>query len=238
MVRLILAAAVLCVVLAGMAPVHASDLIDRVLAVVSGSMITLSDARAAIDLGLVDVRGARDPIATALTWLIERTLILDEATRYDPAEPDGAAVDAAVLTARQHVGSGAAWSSALDRLGLTDETARALIRDTVYAQQYVDRRFETPFPITEDDLRAYYDRHRDEFLQGGQPQAFDVVRDQVADQSPTGAPNRGPGRVGLAAPPSSRCQRTLRAGALRAGLGCATKPTTKNWRTCAALKPA
>jgi len=181
-VRSMLAAAALGVVLAGTAPVHASDLIDRVLAVVSGSMITLSDARAAIDLGLVDVRASRDPIATALTWLIERTLILDEAMRYDPAEPDVAAVDAAVLKAQQRVGSGAAWYSALDRLGLTDETVRARIRDTLYVQQYVDRRFETPFPSTEEDLRAYYDRHHDEFLQGGQLQAFDVVRDQVADQ--------------------------------------------------------
>ena len=181
-VRTALAAAVLCVVLAGIVPVRATDLIDRVLAVVSGSMITLSDVRAAVDLGLVDVRASRDPIATALTWLIERMLILDEAMRYDPVEPDGAAVDAAVLTAQQRVGSGAAWSSALDRLGLTDEAVRTLIRDTLYAQQYVDRRFETPFPATEDDLRAYYDRHRDGFVRGGQPLAFDVVRDQVADQ--------------------------------------------------------
>lgn len=175
-----LAAAVLCVLLAGMVPVQATDLIDRVLAVVSGSILTLSDARAAIDFGLVDVRGSRDPIATALTWLIERTLILDEATRYDPVEPDGAAVDAAVLAARQRVGSGAAWDTALARLGLTDDEVRTLIRDSLYAQQHVDRRFETPFPSTEDDLRAFYDRHRDAFVRDGQPLAFDEVHDQVA----------------------------------------------------------
>jgi hypothetical protein len=181
-VRSGLASAVLCAVLAGIVPVQATDLIDRVLAVVSGSILMLSDARAAIDLGLVDVRASRDPIATALTWLIERTLLLDEAMRYDPVEPDGAAVDAAVLAARQRVGAGAAWGQALDRLGLTDESVRTLIRDTLRAQQHADRQFETPFPATEDDLRAYYDRHRDGFVRGGQPLAFDVVRDQVADQ--------------------------------------------------------
>jgi 2-hydroxychromene-2-carboxylate isomerase len=179
-VRPALAAVVLCALLA--VPLQATDLIDRVLAVVSGSILTLSDARAAIDLGLVDVRGSRDPIATALTWLIERTLILDEAMRYDPVEPDGAAVDEAVLVARQHVGPESVWAPALDRLGLTDESVRTLIRDSLYAQQYVDRRFETPFPATEDDLRGHYDQHRDSFVQGGRPVAFDDVRVQVADQ--------------------------------------------------------
>ena len=51
-------------------PVAAQDLLDRVLAVVSGTVITLSDARAAADFGFVETRGARDPVAAALKWLI------------------------------------------------------------------------------------------------------------------------------------------------------------------------
>jgi hypothetical protein len=180
--RLTLAAVLLWASAVAGVPVHATQLIDRVLAVVSGSIVTLSDARAAIDLGLVEAHGARDPVATALTWLIERTLILDEAIRYDPVEPDRAAVDGAVQAAQQRLGSAAAWGRTLDRLGLTDEAVRALIRDTLYAQQYVDRRFATPFPVTDDELRTYYERHRDGFVRSGQRVAFDVARDEVATQ--------------------------------------------------------
>ena len=63
---------------AGAAGVDASELLDRVIAVVSGSVITLSDARTAILFGLVDTRDARDPIAVAMQWLVDRQLVLDE----------------------------------------------------------------------------------------------------------------------------------------------------------------
>jgi hypothetical protein len=164
---------------AAAASAPAQELIDRVLAVVSGTVITLSDARAAVELGFVDVRGARDPIAVALKWLIERQLVLDEATRYEPLEPDLVAVEAALVVVRRRFASDAAWSQALLRLGLTEESARTMIGEMLYAEAYVDQRLETLFQPSEAELRAYYDLHREAFVRDGRPRPFEDARADV-----------------------------------------------------------
>ena len=80
---------------------HASEVLDRVIAVVSGTIITLSDARAAIAFGLVDVAGQRDPVATAMEWLVDRQLVLDEVCRYESADLDCVQVDAVFAEVRR-----------------------------------------------------------------------------------------------------------------------------------------
>src|SRR5262249_25957586 len=67
---------VAAVLMAG-ASVRADEIIDRVLAVVAGDMIMLSDVIAARDLGLVQPVTAADPIREVLSRLIDRALILD-----------------------------------------------------------------------------------------------------------------------------------------------------------------
>jgi hypothetical protein len=82
------------------ASVRSQELIDRVLAVAAGDLITLSDVRAALDFGLVDAGGAADPVRAALSRLIDRALILDEVNRYAPPEPAAAAIDDRVAQIR------------------------------------------------------------------------------------------------------------------------------------------
>jgi hypothetical protein len=56
-----------------------AEVIDRILAVVDGAIITQSDAAAAIRLGLV--AGPADPLAGVVDRLIERRLMLREVDR-------------------------------------------------------------------------------------------------------------------------------------------------------------
>jgi hypothetical protein len=162
---------------AGAAP--APELLDRVLAVVSGSIITLSDARAAIDLGFVDVQRAHDPVAAALTWLIERRLALDEATRFETAERDIAAVDAAFGAVRRRFPSDEEWGRVKFRLGLTDDDIRTLVDENLQVQRYVEQRFATTVPASDLELQNYLSEHRADFMRGGQPRAFDEARADV-----------------------------------------------------------
>ena len=67
-------------------PVRA-EIIDRMLAVVDGQIVTLSDVRAALRFGLVPADVTTDPIAAALQRLIDRRLMLHEVERYAPPEP-------------------------------------------------------------------------------------------------------------------------------------------------------
>src|SRR5437588_8159692 len=61
--------------------VASAETIDRVLAVVAGQVIMLTDVIAARDLGLVTPEGA-DPIRGVLARLIDRELVLAEVERY------------------------------------------------------------------------------------------------------------------------------------------------------------
>jgi hypothetical protein len=153
--------------------------VDRVLAVVSGSIITLSDARAVIDLGMIDVRQSRDAVGAALKWLIERRLVLDEALRYEAADPARAGVDEALAAIRGRFPDEAAWQAALVRLGLTPDGVRALVVDTLHAQAYINDRFSTAVPVSEDELREVFTGRADTFARDGKVPSFDEARATV-----------------------------------------------------------
>src|SRR4051794_30497493 len=79
----------------------AAETIDRVLAVVTGDLITLSDVNAAYALGLVEPGpSSADPIRDVLSQLIDRELQLTEVDRFAPPEPTAEAVDEAVAAVR------------------------------------------------------------------------------------------------------------------------------------------
>ena len=63
-----------------------AEVIDRVMAIVDGHLITLSDVRRAMTLHLVDRDGPPAGEAAALERLIDRMLILQEVERYAPRE--------------------------------------------------------------------------------------------------------------------------------------------------------
>ena len=174
--------ACVCLLLLVSTVARAAELVDRVLAVVSGTIITLSDVRAAIELGFVDTRDARDPVGVALTQLIERRLVLDEALRYETAEPDMVSVEAMLLWARRRFPSESDWEAAKRRMGFTDDGIRAMAAEILRAEQYVDRRYEAQPAPSDAELQAYFDRHRTRFVRDGRPLTYAEARPDVEAQ--------------------------------------------------------
>jgi hypothetical protein len=164
-------------VLAAAIPVGA-QLLDRVIAVVSGTVVMLSDARAALTLGLFEPGAARDPVEAAMRWLIDRQLVLDEAGRGDRADVDPAALEQALGAGKQRFASDADYRRALAGLGLDENGVQRFVRDTLAARFYVDRRFESVLPATEEELRAYYASHAAQFTRNGRQLSYD---DALAD---------------------------------------------------------
>jgi hypothetical protein len=122
------------------APLH-GEILDRVLAVVAGRLIMLSDVTAARDLQLVPVDPGADPIRAVLTRLIDRELVLVEVDRYAPPEPSAAAVDAEVQRVRARFSSAAALDAALARSGLDGLHLRETLRQDLRMRAYLDQRF-------------------------------------------------------------------------------------------------
>ena len=118
-----------------------AETIDRLLAVVAGQLIMLSDVTAATDLGLQTADGAPDPVRAVLSKLIDRELVLAEVDRYAPAEPTTEAVDAEVQRVRQRFPSAAAFDSALARSGIDEAHLRETLRQDLRMHAYLDQRF-------------------------------------------------------------------------------------------------
>jgi len=158
------------------------ELLDRTLALVGGQPITLSDARAAIALGLVDATaGAGDPIAAVTRRLVDRELILREVQRYSPASPGDSAVDARIEEIHKRFPDAGAFNRALDVHGFTDVRLRAWVRDDLRTQAYLAQRFVAASLPTEAEIAQAYARTRAEFDTQGLTfdQAASIVRDRL-----------------------------------------------------------
>jgi hypothetical protein len=118
-----------------------AETIDRVLAVVEGQLITLTDVTAARDLGLQTADGAADPIRAILTKLIDRELALAEVERYAPPEPAADAIDREVERVRARFASPRDFDAALARSGIDERHVRETLRQDLRMTAYMNQRF-------------------------------------------------------------------------------------------------
>ncbi len=157
----------------------AAQTLDRILAVVSGHVITASDVRAFLQLGLAEVdRGESDTERRGLDHLIDRRLVLDEADRLLTEGPPPARIEAALDEVAARFPDRGAFEGLLARTGLSLDDLRQILRDEARREFYLRDRFGAREP-TEDDLRAYYGERVEEFREGGRPLPFEEVREAV-----------------------------------------------------------
>jgi peptidyl-prolyl cis-trans isomerase SurA len=125
------------------------DVVDRVMAVVNGAILTQSDVYGAIAFGLVSPAGDGDPLRSGLEQLIERELVLAEVNRYSPPEPSEQDVEAQAARIRARFPSADGFRRALDANGYTEERIRSAARDSIRIQAYLDQRFSASLQPTE-----------------------------------------------------------------------------------------
>lgn len=120
-----------------------AEIIDRIMAVVSGQIITKSDVDAAAAFGL----------APDLQALIDRTLMLNEVRRVAPPEPASAALDARVAQIRAGFATPDAFVRALEIGGLDEAAVRSYAADDLRLSAYLDERFSAVSLPTEEEVR-------------------------------------------------------------------------------------
>ena len=157
---------------------RAEEVIDRVLAIVGGEIITLTDVMAAHDLGLVSAGPADDPVREILPRLIDREMILAEVDRYVPPEPSAEAVDAEMRATRGRFASDQAFQTALSRSGIDESHLRETLRQDLRIRAYLEQRFAVP-PLSDEELGRYYREHLPAFTRGGEVMPLATVRGQL-----------------------------------------------------------
>jgi hypothetical protein len=128
------------------ASARSAEVIDRVMAVVDGTPITLSDVDAAIAFQLVTPPTQGDRLAGVLDRLIDRALMLAEVERYRPSPPAPEPVDARVAEIEQRAGSAAGLDRQLAAVGLSRDQLRRWVRDDLMIRAYLDERFGVSTP--------------------------------------------------------------------------------------------
>lgn len=154
-------------------------LVDRIMAVVSGRLILLSDVRSALNLQLVAHEAEADPYATILDRLIDREVILVEVERYVPSEPEAAVIEARVNEVVGRFPSREAFMAALAANGLSEAEVAAFVRQDIQVQEYLVQRFGATSQVTEDEVVRYYQAHQGEFVERGRRLPFEEVRDRL-----------------------------------------------------------
>jgi hypothetical protein len=132
------------------------EVLDRTLAIVGGQPIMLSDARAAMALGLVEPETAADPIPGIALKLVDRELILREVQRYAPAPPAESAVDARLAAIATRFADTAAMTRVLDANGLSAARLRAWVRDDLRTDAYLAQRFASASTPSDAEIARYY----------------------------------------------------------------------------------
>jgi hypothetical protein len=157
-----------------------AQIIDRVLAVVDGSPITLSDVNAAVAFGLVTVPARQaDGDRAALDAVIDRRLQLIEVNRYVPPEPTAAAIDARLAETRTRFASDDTFQAALKETGMSQADLRAALRDSLRIASYLAQRFRAGYQPGEDEVLAYYRSHQADYDRAGVVRPFAEARDDA-----------------------------------------------------------
>jgi hypothetical protein len=146
-------------------PVHAQQLLDRVVARVNNYAITLSDVNAALALGVVEAPPGPDQEATATARLIDRQLVLAEVARFAPPEPEMTAIDRETTAMKAR--AGARLATVMQATGIDEARIRDLARDTLRIQAYLNQRFGMTVQVSDQDVGEYYRTHQNEFMRNG-----------------------------------------------------------------------
>jgi hypothetical protein len=159
----------LVVALAGLTAATAvaqETLVERTVAIVGGAAITLADVRTALALGLVEAEDAEAERA-ATTRLVERALVLQEVSRFAPAEPAASAVDARLSQLTARAGSAEAVDAILARGGFSRGRLLAWIRDDLRIAAYLDQRFANAGTPGDLEVADYAAEHAAELAAAG-----------------------------------------------------------------------
>jgi hypothetical protein len=155
----------------GATGLEARQLLDKVLARIGTTAVTLTEVRAAVGLGLVEVKPGENAEAVGLERVIERQIVLNEVARFPPPEPTAAEVAEQVAAMKAH--AGASYDRLAASAGLDETRLQELARQTLRVRAYTTQRFGTMAQVTEEEARKYFDDHPEQFTRNGVRLSFE-----------------------------------------------------------------
>jgi peptidyl-prolyl cis-trans isomerase SurA len=174
MSRTVLAAIVLSV-LVGRVPTGAV-LVEKILAVVNGEVLTLQDFEDHLALRRVFQPGTEgNERQVAFERLVEQTLLRQEALRTRVIQVDDAEVTQQIEAVNQQPDQALMLEQVMRERGLSLRDVRGWIRKQLAVYAFIDRRVRLFVRVSEEQIGQYYHEHQ----QAIREPFTDVVREQV-----------------------------------------------------------
>ncbi|HSA96750.1 MAG TPA: hypothetical protein VLJ16_11920 [Acidobacteriota bacterium] len=132
------------------------QMVNAIVAVVNGQVITLLDVQVAAEFGLAGPAGAEagtDPREAALESLIDRKLVLDLAREVRSADRSEIAAASAELKASMGEG---AFAAKLAKFGLTEEGLAPYLEERIRYDKALALRFSAAIPVSVTEVERYY----------------------------------------------------------------------------------
>ena len=152
---------------------------DRVVAVVNGEPIALSEVVEAMALA-----PGSDPASTrdeTLERLIDARLMEHEARRYPQELPSEAESEATLRALMDRFATPEDYRATLRRLGIAEDYLRKRIWRELVVARYVDRRFRPLVQVTQRDVEEYYRTVLLPDLDAGSPATLGEVEGLIRD---------------------------------------------------------
>ncbi len=144
-------------IFAGVAPLPAQEVIDRIVARVENDVILLSDVRA---LGRYQqlVEGKTESDAQLLDRLIDQWIVRNEADTAQFPRPTDAEIAAGVDRVQKSFTSVTEYESRKQQVGLTDADVKSMVTSQLYLGNYLDSRFRPSAKVEPKDVDDFYQK--------------------------------------------------------------------------------
>ncbi len=159
--------------------------IDRMVAVIEGQVLTLSELEFETRVALVQrgaVQAATAPLddetlARALEMAISHRLQILSADRLEAFPAEHAEVEHRLASLRERFESEEAFQGFLGRSGADLKSLREVLERGVRAERILDSRIRLRAQVGEAEVRRYFEQHASEY-----PEGYEAVKGQLRDK--------------------------------------------------------
>ncbi len=164
---LLLRCAILAVLAAWFLPATdaGAELVDRVVASVNNDVITLSELQQAVAFNRAVAGAGTGPQVEreTLEGIINRKLLVQEATRIGFVEVSKADIDAERERFRTRIGTDEAYRSFLARARLIEAQLDRMLGERLLVERFIQKKIGLLVRVSHDEAESYFREHADQF---------------------------------------------------------------------------
>jgi hypothetical protein len=176
---------ILCAAILALDGSAAQKIVDQIVALVNGEVITRSDLiwSLALDPKAPDPSGkmSSEILQRKLEVIIDERLIAQEAAKLPAAEVSQGEVEEAIRALKSSFRTEEEFQRRVEAVGLTAERISDMARQRVLINRFIDFRFRSFVLVSEEEVRDYYEQKLAPEVRrrGADPPSLDKVRGDI-----------------------------------------------------------